>query len=91
MVLMFILMSVVEKFPSTWNTGVTVTPENRDRVYAHLKAMLDTLKLMICALFAWLNFYQTTLKPLPGAALPVTLFLILGTIVYYIVGLVKIK
>ena len=31
--LMYIFLTVIENFPQIWNTGVTVTEENKDRVY----------------------------------------------------------
>ena len=30
---MYIFLTVIENFPQIWNTGVTVTEENKDRVY----------------------------------------------------------
>jgi uncharacterized membrane protein len=40
--LMYLGMTVVEKYPQIWNTGVTVTEENKERVYRVLKNMLST-------------------------------------------------
>lgn len=31
--LLYLLLTVIERFPKIWNTGVTVTEENRERVY----------------------------------------------------------
>ena len=42
--LMYLGMSMVEMFPQIWNTGVTVTEENKERIYRILKNMISTVK-----------------------------------------------
>ena len=40
MLIMYLGMSILERFPQAWNTGVRVTKENRIRVYSVLKLSL---------------------------------------------------
>lgn len=40
-------------FPSAWSTGVHVTAKNKEHVYKILRAMLDTLQLLILAVFSF--------------------------------------
>ena len=52
----FAIASIVECFPKTWNTGgIKITEENRDRIYALLRNMLSTVKLLVVALFSFLS------------------------------------
>ena len=76
--ILFIVLTVVERYPQIWNTGVTVTPENRERVYRVLKNMLGTLKLIMCAVFTFLTLSSATGKGLSIWFLPVFLGLTFG-------------
>ena len=62
---LFLTISVLERFPKIWNTGVEVTEENRERVYRVLKHMLVTMKTFIAVLFSYLTVQATTGKNLP--------------------------
>ena len=50
----FALITVVEFFPKTWNTGVTVTQRNAARVYALARMLIVSVKvltvLFMCAM-----------------------------------------
>lgn len=37
--IIYAVITLVERFPKIWNTGVTVTDENRGRIYGVLKSM----------------------------------------------------
>ena len=63
--LLYGLLTVVEQFPSAWNTGVKVTAENREQVYALLGHMLSTLKLLVMVMFAWITLWCALARPLP--------------------------
>jgi len=89
MLAMFILLTVVGMFPSLWNTGVKITDENRDRVYALLKGMLDTIKLTICLTFTVISLAMARASMLPVWFLAVTLVLILGPVAVYLVLLFR--
>ena len=43
---MYIGLSLVTRVPQFWNTGVSVTAENKDRVYRILKNMLKIIKII---------------------------------------------
>lgn len=83
--LMYLLMTVVEQFPGAWNTGVKVTEENRERVYALLGHMLSTLKLLIMAMFTWITVQCALSRPLPVWFLPVVLGAVFGDMIYWLV------
>ena len=51
MTALFLLMAVVERFPSAMNFPVKVTPENRNRLYAIGCFMIDAMKILIICIF----------------------------------------
>lgn len=65
-VVMCLMMWGIEQFPIIWNTGVTVTEENRVRVYRILKNLLVTIRLVIAAIFAWMPVCSAHSQPLGG-------------------------
>lgn len=87
--LMYGLMTVVEQFPSAWNTGVKVTEENRERVYPLLAHMLSTLKFLMVVLFAWITVWCALARPLPVWFLPAVLIALFGDMVYWLVRLFR--
>ncbi len=55
-ILLFTMMSVLERFPNIWNTGVQITDENVERVYTNLRNMQTYLKMMIMIYFSYMTF-----------------------------------
>ena len=49
---LYVLITILEQFPGIWNTGVTVTEENRTAVYRTLKTMIGWVKLAVSALLS---------------------------------------
>ena len=46
-------MATIFQFPSAWNTSVHITAKSKERVYGILKNILDTLQLLIAAVFSF--------------------------------------
>lgn len=88
---LYVLLVAVERFPQIWNTGVQVTPENRERVYRALKYMLGTMKVLVNGVFAFLIVQTTFGQALPGWFLPVFLAVFLGDLVFWLVRLYRIR
>ena len=55
---LYILLTVILHHPSIWNTGTTVTEENKEWVYQKLAHMLVILRLIIQLVFFCI-LYQT--------------------------------
>ena len=89
--IIFIGLSVVEKFPQIWNTGVQVTEQNKEKIYRILKNMIGTIKLLVALMFSYLTLYSATGKSLPLLFTPVFLILMFGSIALFIFQLVKDK
>lgn len=83
--LMYGLLTVVEQLPGAWNTGVKVTEENREQVYAFLGHMLSMLKLLIMVMFTWITLWCALARPLPAWFLPVVLGAVFGDMIYWLV------
>lgn len=88
---LFTILTVVEHFPNSWNTGVTVTEENRERVYQIIKNLLGTVKLTFVAVFTYLTVTSSLAMVLPIWFLPVMLLIIFCPILYFIIKLNKAK
>lgn len=54
--LLFTMMSVLERFPNIWNTGVKINDKNREVVYTTLRNMQAYLKMMIMGYFSYMTF-----------------------------------
>lgn len=89
--IMFIGISVLERYPKVWNTGVKVTEENVYRVYSTLYDMIKTLKLMLVIIFSFLTINSIHMNNLPKIFLPIILVLIFGNLIYHLIKLYKIK
>ena len=89
--LMYLGISVVERFPQVWNTGVTVTEENKERVYRVIRNMLSTLKIIMILIFVFLTINSSLSTPLPVWFTPTYIILIFGTLILFIIRLIKVK
>ena len=82
--LLYLLLTVIERFPKIWNTGVTVTEENREWVYTSLLHLISTMKFIIVCIFTWL-IVQTPLGiSLPGWFMIVVLLAVFGNMGFWL-------
>ena len=86
---MYIGLSLVTRVPQFWNTGVSVTAENKDRVYRILKNMLKIIKMEIIVIFCYLIYNTTSLYNLPKWFVPVFLVLLFSTMLISFIVLIK--
>ena len=86
---MYIGLSLVTRVPQFWNTRVSVTAENKDRVYRILKNMLKIIKMEIIVIFCYLIYNTTTLYNLPKWFVPVFLVLLFSTMLISFIVLIK--
>ena len=89
--IIFCVISFLQKFPEISNTPIKLTVENKNRVYAVQNSMIITLKLITISIFFYISIMQTTLKQISSAFLPITIFLLLITFVYYLYKMNKAK
>ena len=79
-ILLFTMMSVLERFPNIWNTGVQITEENRERVYTNLRNMQTYLKMMIMIYFSYMTFQSIAGERLNSISVFTFLILIFGNV-----------
>ena len=83
-----ILMAVCRRFPKTWNTGVRITEENRERVYALTARMLGVIRLCMAFMFSYLIYCSAAAK---SVNTPLLLALIFAPMLWYLVKIIKAK
>ena len=62
---MFILITVLMRFPNTWNMPVKVTAENKARLYSITRAMLEVIKMLASLLFTVMLINAAIATPMP--------------------------
>lgn len=87
--IIYLGITLMQRFPQIWNTGVTVTPENRERVYRTLKYMVESLKLIVVVDFSLLTIFSATGRNLPVWFTFVFLGVLAGDLVFWLVRLVR--
>lgn len=89
--LIYGMITLIERFPQAWNTGVRVTEENRAEVFRLLKNMIACVKMITLSIFSCLTVLSSLARNLPMWFLLVFLVLLFGTIAYYIVKLTRLR
>lgn len=87
--IIYLGITLMQRFPQIWNTGVTVTPENRERVYRTLKYMVESLKLIVVVDFSLLTIFSATGRNLPVWFTFVFLGVLAADLVFWLVRLVR--
>jgi len=90
-VFLYFTITVVMLFPSIWNVPVTVTDKNRDRVYGCIRSMIVLLKAEIMASFLYLIYNSIQAQPLSSDFLQIELTTIFGTLIFFIIRLIKVS
>lgn len=88
-ILLFTMMSVLERFPNIWNTGVQITEENRERVYTNLRNMQTYLKMMIMIYFSYMTLQSIAGERLNSISVFAFLILIFGGMSIFLVKIFK--
>lgn len=83
--ILYILITVISRFPAIWNVPVKITDENREYVYSNLKSMLIIVKMDMVIIFAYLVYSDINTQFLGVWFLPLVLILLFGNIIYYII------
>lgn len=77
---LYILLTVVEFFPNTWNFPVQATEENRDGLISLSLDMLIMLKLMVLVCYFGINYCSLAATSIPVWFLPSALLVLFGSI-----------
>lgn len=90
-VVLYAMLTAVIQFPAIWNIPVTVTDTNSKKVYGCLKSMLIVIKAEMMAVFFYLSYHGTQVRPLSASFTQITLFTVFGTLIFYIIKVVRIS
>ena len=89
--MLFGMITLIERFPQVWNTGVRITDENRTVVYRLLKNLIAWVKMITLSIFGSLTVLSSLSLNLPIWFLLVFLVLLFGIIAYYIVRITRLR
>lgn len=87
--LMYGFITLTERHPGIWNTGVTVTRNNRDMVYLLLKHLIVTMKAGVTLIFCYLCIWTTTGRNLGVWFLPAVLLITFAPLAYYLIRMAR--
>lgn len=88
--LMYGGITLLERYPGVWNTSVTITEQNKVRVYRTLKDMIMTSKLSVVGIFSFLGTYTTFGTALGIWFLPVSMAVVFVPIIFFMIRLARI-
>ena len=89
--LIYGFITLIERLPQVWNTGVRVTSENRALVYRLLKSLIAVVKMFTLLMFASLTVISSLALNLPMWYLLAFLVILVGAIAYFIVRLTRLR
>lgn len=90
----YALMSVVARFPSSFNYPVRVTAQNRDRLQGIALGMIAWLKIELVCLFGWIQFNVIRFareghSDLSPAFVPLVTAVVFATTIVHIVAMFR--
>ena len=89
--LMFGLITLIERYPSVWNTGVRITDNNRTEVYRLLKNLIAVVKIFVLLMFGSITVISSLSLSLPVWYILGFIVLLFGAIAYFIVRLTRLR
>ena len=88
---LYAFITMLERFPQIWNTGVTVTEENKGRVYRVLKSMIGTVKLICVLDFTYMTWKMMQGQSLPAAFTLVILAALFSSVIFFLIRLFRMR
>ena len=79
-VFMYVLLSVMARFPSIWNVPRARSPQGQTMVYHYAKTMIICLKFEMIAMFWVMSYFIMQARPLPAFFTVAALAVILGSL-----------
>ncbi|PRR81877.1 DUF1648 domain-containing protein [Clostridium vincentii] len=90
-ILLYATITIASFFPKTWNVPVRVTDSNKEVVYRYTRNLLILIKVEVIGMFFYTTYYTATSQSLSAYSMPVLLFIILGTPIYFIIRICRIE
>lgn len=89
-IILYAFITVITFFPQIWNVSVQITNENKEAVYRCVRSLIILTKIEMLGTFFYLTIFMGYSKQLPMTFLPVMLLIIFGTIIFFIIRILKI-
>lgn len=89
MLLMHQFLNLVERHPDWWNTSVSITRGNCEKVYGTLKNMIVSLKFIVLLIFGYMSIQTGTGENIGSWFLPAALILTFGSVIIFCILLTK--
>lgn len=90
-IFMYLLLTVISFFPQIWNMPVKITDTNRVPVYQCSKTLLIIMKTQVVGIFFYLTYNTATSVSLSVYFLPIMILLVFGTMLYFIIRMIRIS
>lgn len=87
----YLLLTFVLRLPGSWNTGITVTEENKEWVYQSLAKALVTMRFLQVCLFWYITWGIVRSQDLDGAILFLLILGMLAPLLVYLLQCRKYK
>ncbi|MEW8956527.1 DUF1648 domain-containing protein [Clostridium sp.] len=81
--LMYLGLTIITFFPKIWNVPSGKKEENKNAIYQCAKTMIIVLKVEIISAFFYITFHSANSLELPKAFLPIELFIIFGSLIFF--------
>ena len=88
--LLYTFLTVMCFLPQAWGVPVKITDLNREAVYSCTRSLLIFIKIEILGIFFYLTYYMATALSLPAYFIPVILLVLIGTAIYFVIGICQI-
>lgn len=88
---LYLLLSVILLFPSSWSLPGKVTECNSSIIYNNVRYLLLFMKLEVTGMFAYILYNSMEARNLPGSYLPVVLIMILGTMIFFFYRIIRVS
>lgn len=81
---LYVLLTVVARFPASFNYPVEITPQNAERQYTLAIRMIRILKIIVLMIFIYIHLASTLTSQLGGWFLPVLTIVVIGLVGLYV-------
>ena len=82
---LFILITVIEFFPQSWNTGVRVTRRNAAKVYAYTRMLVVVTKVLTVFFMCGIGLFFCYGKSIPSWLIIFYVVLLTASIIFFLV------
>ena len=87
--LLYLPLTILERFPSVWNVPVRTTQRDQKWVYQNIKTMLILMKFLMTAEFAVITYHSVQEKNLSTLHTVLFLVFLFGSMIFFIIRSIR--